>query len=564
MQTPYSEPRAAILAWQRAYAGRTDNEDGSNDATPAILPQALTRGASDARAAWQRWHATSVANTENPDIRVWQQVLERARAETLASKHLPGMASNLDDLEALAPQGMAFASVYRAARAMLGGKDATGPLLPDAPNLQYRTVSREGGLLGRILARLSRPVLTASSPAIDLPAITEAQARELLIEARAVMTDGGQYLAVLHPLVLWLAAHHPAHAAVEPAQSIHPQASELQEDGPTTVEEHSAASQILHGAGDVVDKQSNWPGYAVFSTLWDETLPAAHYVHPLEEHASNVLANPNRAQERKLAHRLQRRLMAARLRSWSFDQEEGQLDNRRIARLLVPGKRYAVFRQESDSPTPEACVTLLVDQSGSMDARRRQMAALAIDLAVHTLESCRINCEVLGYTTRYAADSPIVAAWRRAGSPAGPGRLNAIRHIVYKTAIQPWRRCRPHLGLLLRDGFGQENIDGEALDWAARRLSARPESRKILVVLSDGAPYDAATSLAHHRSYLEDHLRQVIAAIEASPIHLAALGTGQDVGRFYRHALTLRHSDEVAERLFDHLGDLLTRPSSES
>lgn len=212
---------------------------------------------------------------------------------------------------------------------------------------------------------------------------------------------------------------------------------------------------------------------------------------------------------------------------------------------------------------PDACVTLLVDQSGSMRGERQRMAALAIDLAVHSLEVCRVRCEVLGFTTRFGADNPVAQAWRKAGSPSAPGRLNALRHVVFKTPSQPWRRARPQLGLLLREAFGFENVDGEALHWAARRLAHRPEPRKILVVLSDGAPYDAATAQANGREYLEHHLRAVIAELESSPIHLVAIGTGQEVGRYYRQAVTVRRPEAVAEVLFDRLGDLLTHGRDE-
>jgi len=188
------------------------------------------------------------------------------------------------------------------------------------------------------------------------------------------------------------------------------------------------------------------------------------------------------------------------------------------------------------------------------------MAALAIDLAVHSLESCNIRCEVLGFTTRFGDDNPIAAHWHRQGAGGEPGRLNALRHVVYKRAEQPWRQARGQLGLMLREDFGHENIDGEALHWAARRLLRRREPRKLLIVLSDGAPFDSATAAANGRGYLEHHLRQVIAGIEASPVQLLAIGTGQDVSRFYRHACIVRQPAQVPDVLFERLGELLTMP----
>ena len=248
------------------------------------------------------------------------------------------------------------------------------------------------------------------------------------------------------------------------------------------------------------------------------------------------------------------------LRRWSFDLPQGLLDPRRLSRLLVPVADQAIFRVEDESAVPEACVSLLVDHSGSMHAQRRLMAALAIDLAVHSLELCNIRCEVLGFTTRFGEDNPIADLWRRQGAGAMPGRLNALRHIVYKRADQPWRQARVQLGLMLREDFGNENIDGESLHWAARRLLCRREPRKLLIVLSDGAPFDSVTAEANGRVYLENHLRQVIARIEASPLHLLAIGTGQDVSRFYRHACVVRDPEHVPDVMFEQLGDLLTAP----
>lgn len=504
---------------------------------------------------------------EDGVAKTWQAILERARVETLASGHLPGMAHNLLDLAALAPRGTAHARVYQAARAIFTGDEPVGAVLPDAD--RTKTTRHAPGLLARLRDRLQRPVPAPDTPdASTTPPLTEADARAILVAARSVLSEPMQYAKVVSPLVQWLARQGSvASVSGSPSPAMPAQADTQDGDLPgmeAHEEAHDQADLEQEGPGDAPATSRTWPDYAIYSTRWDETLPAARYVNAEDTQRLHALDGPRRAQTRKLAHRLQRRLLAARLRTWSFDQEEGRLDSRRLARLLIPGGSPAVFRQELESPIPDACVTLLVDQSGSMNADRRHMVALAIDLAVHTLETCRVSTEVLGYTTRFGADNPLVRQWQARGHPPAPGRLNALRHIVYKTVPQPWRRCRTDLGLLLREGFGRENIDGEALDWAARRLAERPEPRKILIVLSDGSPYDAATHLAHDRGYLEHHLRQVIATIEASPIHLAGIGAGQAVGRFYRQALTLRHPDDVAQALFEHLGELLTRPDHES
>jgi cobaltochelatase CobT len=303
--------------------------------------------------------------------------------------------------------------------------------------------------------------------------------------------------------------------------------------------------------------------YRAYSTQWDEERPARHFCTPEDLTTLQGLDPADQARIRRLALQLQRQLLSARQRHWQFDQDSGRLDSRRLARLLMPGAPPRIFREEQVSPVPEACVTLLVDQSGSMRGRPQQIAVQAIDLAVQTLEACRISCEVLGYTTVDGEDNPVVRSWRAHGQPKRPGRLNALRQLIYKSASDPWRRARPSLGLMLRADFGRENLDGEALDWAARRLAARPEPRKILLVLSDASPYDAATVAVHGRGYLETHLRQVIADIDASAIQLVAIGTSHRVGYYYRKAVVLHRHDTVADTLFAQLGELLS-PSDPS
>lgn len=560
---PTETARTVAQAWQRTYcAGARPPAD-----EPAERAERWDRAASDAAAAHRRWQAPSALVPQAPEERRWFGILDRARAETLASQDLPGMALNLSAMDAIAPPGDGAARLYKAARALLGGQEYTEAILPPLlPQIAPVPLPPQGAVwLGRIRDAFRRPPAHPALPT-RVAEMTDAAARDLLLQARAWLKEPEAFAQAIHPLVRWLAQHAPA--AAETASGLAPaaRAADAQGLSGTGAERQEAAARQIEapgGAGMAPPPVAGaaWPGYAVYSRQWDEVRSAASF--PLERGSAGgpgLPTAPGRDQIRRLAHRLQRRLLSARLRTWSFDQEEGLLDSRRLARLLVPGGGRNVFRQESDSPIPHACVTLLVDQSGSMDGRRRALAALAIDLAVHALESCGIATEVLGYTTRYGADAPPLAQWRLAGSPAAPGRLNALRHIIYKGAAQPWRRCRGHLGLLLRQDLGHENIDGEALDWAAARLAGRPEPRKILIVLSDGSPFDAATQQAHDRSYLENHMRQVIAALEASPIHLVAIGTGRDVGRFYRHAATVRRPDAVAEALFEQLGDLLTRP----
>ncbi len=555
MPTSEAEHLAVALAWQRAYTGVQEN----SPTCPPELQGRSDRAASDALAAWAKWQAVPTSVVFTPEQAPWYAVLERARVESLASQELPGIASNLAEVTALLPTGDVPARLFQAARAIFSGADTSQVIVPAEAVAQRDVGLGQTGFLGRLRKRLW-PAAKGSQPEPDNGSLSDQEVRRFLHQAAFLVEQPEQFAVTLQPLVYWLALHIPAALPLElpGIPMVKPTEPEDGDDSP--VGEDDEAAHEFEGAGAEAEQTAQqWSGYRIYTTRRDELRSAASFYPPGQLPAVAKLTGPRREQVLHLARRLQRRLMVARQRTWNYDLEEGQLDRRRLARLLVPGNGRAVFCQESDAPVPEACVTLLVDQSGSMHAQRRQMVAMAIDLTVQTLENCRIASEVLGFTTRYGKSNPLVTAWRGSGSPAEPGRLNALRHILYKQAGQPWRRCRPYLELLLRDGFGKENIDGEALDWAARRLAARPEKLKILIVLCDGAPFDSGTAQAYDRSFLESHLRQVITAIEASPIHLAAIGAGQDVGRFYRHALTLRHQDDIAQILFEQLGDLLTR-----
>jgi cobaltochelatase CobT len=560
-------PRTRVLAaWQRAYGGDATAEC---PALPGPLQPAQRPGA-DALAAWRRWHPPTLDDQFGEAEWPWYAVLERARVETLASRELPGMALNLADLDALAPAGQTAARLHRLARLSL----ASPPIMAAATlgederdTAGSDTVGKLGAappartpFFTRLLASVRPRPVGQGAP----PGPTDAEIVAALRLARPRLTDAAAFVEAVRPLVRALALSVAGDTAGDrPVPGPAPLtvlSLDAESDDASLVQEAETGNDLArtHSAAD-----RRYPGYAIFSTRWDQTLTAAALYQPGDALHPHDLEEGERRQARRLALRLQRRLLAARLRRWSFDQDEGRLDSRRLARLLTPKPSYAVFRQEDESPVPEACVTLLVDQSGSMRGRPQRLTAQAIDLTVQTLEFCRVKCEVLGYTTRYGADNPLVRAWQTAGCPSAPGRLNALRHLVYKGADQPWRQCRPHLGLLLRPDLGRENLDGEALDWAARRLLRRPEPCKVLIVLSDGAPYDEATAAANGRRFLEDHLRAVIAALEGSPIRLTAIGAGQSVGRYYGRALTLHRPEEVATVLFDHLGDLLTRTAAE-
>ena len=267
-----------------------------------------------------------------------------------------------------------------------------------------------------------------------------------------------------------------------------------------------------------------------------------------------ALANPVVS---RLANRLQRRLLAKQTRSWEFDLEEGILDAGRLSRVVINPTHPLSYKLERDTDFRDTVVTLLVDNSGSMRGRPITVAAMCGDILARTLERCAVKVEILGFTTRSWKGGQAREKWVGNGKPKNPGRLNDLRHIVYKAADQPWRRARKNLGLMLREGLLKENIDGEALLWAHQRLLGRPEQRRILMVISDGAPVDDATLSANPGNFLERHLRDAIEYIEnRSDVELTAIGIGHDVTRYYRRAVTIVDAEELGGTMMNQLAEL--------
>ena len=259
----------------------------------------------------------------------------------------------------------------------------------------------------------------------------------------------------------------------------------------------------------------------------------------------------------KLANRLQRRLMAQQNRSWDFDQDEGLLDAARLARVVISPGQSLSYKVERDVAFKDTIVTLLIDNSGSMRGRPISIAAISADVLARTLERCGVKSEILGFTTRAWKGGQSREQWLNSGKPQQPGRLNDLRHIVYKKADEPWRRARLNLGLMMREGLLKENIDGEALLWAHSRLLARPEDRRILMVISDGAPVDDSTLSVNSAGYLEAHLRRVIEWIEKqSPVQLVAIGIGHDVTRYYKRAVTIMDVEQLGGTMIEQLAGL--------
>jgi len=302
-------------------------------------------------------------------------------------------------------------------------------------------------------------------------------------------------------------------------------------------------------------------GYKVFTRAYDEIVAAEDLcdtdeLDRLRAFLDKQLVALHGAVAR-LANRLQRRLLAQQNRGWDFDLEEGMLDASRLARVIVDPMHPLTFKQERDTAFRDTVVTLLLDNSGSMRGRPIMVAACCADILARTLERCGVKVEILGFTTRAWKGGHSREAWLNAMKPPLPGRLNDLRHIIYKSADAPWRRARRNLGLMMREGLLKENIDGEALTWAHERLLARPEQRRILMMISDGAPVDDSTLSVNSGSYLERHLRQVIHEIEArSPVELLAIGIGHDVTRYYRRAVTVTDAEELAGVMTEKLAEL--------
>jgi cobaltochelatase CobT len=306
--------------------------------------------------------------------------------------------------------------------------------------------------------------------------------------------------------------------------------------------------------------QDMW-GYRVFTAEFDEEISAADLCEPeeltrlrsfLDQQLSSMQGVVSR-----LANKLQRLLMAQQNRHWEYDLEEGMLDASRLTRIIIDPMYPLSFKREKDTTFRDTCVTLLLDNSGSMRGRPIMVAAMCADILGRTLERVGVKTEILGFTTRAWKGGQAREKWLAAGKPPQPGRLNDLRHIVYKSGDEPWRRAKRNLGLMMREGLLKENIDGEALTWAHNRIIARPEQRKILMVISDGAPVDDSTLSVNAGNYLEQHLRRVIEEIETrSDVELTAIGIGHDVTRYYRKAVTIVDAEQLGGAMTEQLIDL--------
>ena len=349
-------------------------------------------------------------------------------------------------------------------------------------------------------------------------------------------------------------------------------ADDAEEGAKETLEAPSSELEDESDAGEAEEAAENrppksnaaekrGPDYKAYTHRFDEIVDASELCDPdelqrLREYLDKQLQNLSSVVAR-LANRLQRRLMAQQNRSWEFDLEEGVLDTARLPRIIIDPQQPLSFKREKDMAFRDTAVTLLIDNSGSMRGRPITVAATCADILARTLERCGVKVEILGFTTRAWKGGQSREAWLHAGKPPNPGRLNDLRHLVYKAADAPWRRARKNLGLMMREGLLKENIDGEALDWAHQRLLGRAEQRKILMMISDGAPVDDSTLSVNPGNYLERHLRYVIEEIETrSPVELIAIGIGHDVTRYYRRAVTIVDAEELGGAMTEKLAEL--------
>ena len=358
----------------------------------------------------------------------------------------------------------------------------------------------------------------------------------------------------------------PSEAAAEPSEGDEEGESEVErqsEDDPGEAEEGDEGEEGMlpvRPNRPWTDIPANFD-YKAFTEKFDEVIAAPDLCD--EEELTRLRAYLD-AQLKglqgivtKLANRLQRRLMAQQNRSWDFDQEEGLLDAARLARVVISPGHSLSYKIERDVEFKDTIVTLLIDNSGSMRGRPISIAAISADVMARTLERCGVKTEILGFTTRAWKGGQSRESWLAGGKPAQPGRLNDLRHIIYKKADEPYRHARKNLGLMMREGLLKENIDGEALLWAHARLLARPEDRRVLMVISDGAPVDDSTLSVNSAGYLEQHLRKVIDWIEKqSPVQLVAIGIGHDVTRYYRRAVTIMDVEQLGGTMIEQLAGL--------
>lgn len=593
--------KRAVTVCMRAIAGDKDLEVGFAKDRPALagsrarLPElpkkaskadiAITRGLGDSMALKRACHDARIHTRLAPEgkqARAIYDAVEQARVEAIGSRAMQGVADNigsmLEDKYARANladvKDKADAPIEEALALMVREK-LTGRTVPKSgerlvdlwrPWVEEKASADLDGLSAKLddqqaFARVVREMLASMEMAEELGDDQETEDSEDNDEnqpqGEEQSEEGGE-----------------DDSGSEQSQSEDAEASSDDEQSAETEASDATAEDL----SDDDDADAETPGearrndnpftnlpkeidYKVFTTAFDETVGAEELCEEeeldrLRAFLDKQLANLSGVVGR-LANRLQRRLMAQQNRSWDFDLEEGYLDPARLVRVVIDPMQPLSFKQERDTKFRDTVVSLVLDNSGSMRGRPITVAATCADILARTLERCGVSVEILGFTTRAWKGGQAREKWLKEGKPPNPGRLNDLRHIIYKSADHPWRRARRNLGLMMREGLLKENIDGEALLWAHNRLIARPEQRKILMMISDGAPVDDSTLSVNPGNYLERHLRAIIELIETrSPVELLAIGIGHDVTRYYRRAVTIVDAEELAGAMTEQLASL--------
>jgi len=558
---------------------------------PSAREAAILRGLADSMALRLACHNDAIHRRNaphNPAARALFDAAEQARVEAIGARRMEGVAANLtamlDDRYHRSPHADARERAdapLEEAVAMLVRERLTGLAPPSGaarlvelwrPVIEGKAgaeLDKLGGAIGdqRAFARSLHRLLAS----LDLPNDSEADADEdeessdddaPPESAENAEGEGEQEDSAdsLEKETSQDTSDELEEGALEADEA---PSSEFQEESEAGESEEAAENRPPLPTGE-----RRGPDYKAYTTRFDETVNAenlcdADELQRLRDYLDKQLQNLSSVVGR-LANRLQRRLMAQQSRAWEFDLEEGILDSARLARVVIDAQQPLSFKREKDTDFRDTVVTMLIDNSGSMRGRPITVAATCADILARTLERCGVKVEILGFTTRAWKGGQAREAWLQAGKPANPGRLNDLRHLVYKAADAPWRRARKNLGLMMREGLLKENIDGEALDWAYQRLLGRTEQRRILMMISDGAPVDDSTLSVNAGNYLERHLRHVIEEIETrSPVELIAIGIGHDVTRYYRRAVTIVDAEELGGVMTEKLAELFEETPSE-
>ncbi|MDB4185602.1 cobaltochelatase subunit CobT [bacterium] len=547
----------------------------------------LARGTADAMALNRRYHNGQTHARYTPQgemARELYEAMETARCEAVGARDMPGTAGNIDAKIAHDAMRKGYDQVKQAADAPLAV--AAGYLI------RHLATGRDLPSGAANVMELWRPFIEeqAGGTLEDLDAILDNQA-DFAKFARKMIKDLG-YGDQLGQDPDQIdddqddTAEDGGEEEQDPDSTGDDNTDEEETEGSAeqSQEEQQDASQAQVSMDEMADQEMGEeaempdgeapmeppapqpvsdadPDYLVYQTEHDEEIRAEDLAEPVELERLRAYLDqqlePLKGAVSRLANKLQRRLQAQQNRSWEFDLEEGTLDAGRLARVVANPTTPLSFKVEKDTEFRDTCVTLLLDNSGSMRGRPISIAAICADVLARTLERCNVKVEILGFTTRAWKGGQAREAWLNDGRPQQPGRLNDLRHIIYKSGDTPWRRARPNLGLMMKEGLLKENIDGEALEWAHRRMVARPEARKILMVISDGAPVDDSTLSVNPANFLEKHLRDVIEMVEKRrAVELLAIGIGHDVTRYYDRAVTITDVEQLAGAMTEQLAAL--------